>query len=168
MAISENLLDAVRSDLMKLSHQVDLQSSSEGFSAVIQQLNLVPDDFMNLATFSENGYASFTLFENEMLTARLCCWLSGQFSSIHGHNRSLCGIWTIDGTIENRCFDRPTKSCKTDVLVSDTLVVLDRDAIHQIVNTADRHAVTLHLYAPKFKGNQQFDASLNPLPVTNT
>jgi hypothetical protein len=157
----------IATSLHEIILQVNPQSSPEEFDAAIQQQNLLRFDLVKLAKFSENSYASVTLFDNDMLTARLCGWLPEQYSSIHGHNQSLCAVLAIDGTVENRCFDCPTKSYKTDVLVSDTLVVLDRHVIHQIVNTSDRPAVTLHLYTPKFKGNQQFDASLNLLPVPN-
>jgi cysteine dioxygenase len=92
-------------------------------------------------------------------------WLSGQFTAIHDHRGSVCGVRVLTGTVTEIRYNHGPNSylypVGSSALHAGELSVAIDDDIHQVGNMEkDSGLVTLHLYTPPMsKGMKYYDTS---------
>jgi len=101
--------------------------------------------------FSDEGYQRNPVREGTAYQAFLMCWSDGQRSPIHDHTGSGCGIYVVDGTLVEQCYELDDGG----VVVPGERHVLEAGDVCAS-HDSDKHAViaehgdlvTLHVYPP--------------------
>ncbi len=101
--------------------------------------------------FCDSSYQRNPVREGAGYQAFLMCWKDGQRSPIHDHTGSGCGIYVVDGTLVEQCYEFDDRG----VIVPDVRNELPAGGVCASWD-ADKHAViaehgdlvTLHVYTP--------------------
>ena len=119
--------------------------------------------------FSEDHYTRTVIFLNDSIEVLLVAWLPGQSSRIHNHEGNSC-LWTvIHGALTERKFqwDHKTKSTdfidSTEVLKDEKSFDDDATFFHQVQNTSNKRAVSLHIYKKPLKTCTVYEVATSQL-----
>lgn len=119
--------------------------------------------------FSDDHYTRTVIFLNDSIEVLLVAWMPGQSSVIHNHEGNSC-LWTvIHGSLSERKFEweNKTKSLNfidsTEVLKDERSFDDDASFFHQVQNTSNNRAVSLHIYKKPLKTCTIFDVGTSKL-----
>lgn len=123
--------------------------------------------------FSEDHYTRTVIFLNDSIEVLLVAWMPGQSSVIHNHEGNSC-MWTvIQGSLTERKFEweNKTKSLNfiesTEVLKDERSFDDDASFFHQVQNTSNKRAVSLHIYKKPLKSCSVFNVETSKLYEMN-
>ena len=112
-----------------------------------------PIEVANVAqfiAFSPETYHRNLIFDAPEHQVLVLCWRPGQFSPVHDHGRSCCGVRVLAGTATETVFppnsNEPTLERE---LASGDVTVAPGTLRHRIANRGDADLITLHVYAPR-------------------
>lgn len=113
-----------------------------------------------LSTFSDEKYTRTRVFGNGFVEVLIIGWLPRQESWIHDHDGSVGAVCVVEGTVEETKFrwDKGLLSVASKNSASEGAVVsvIEPD-IHQLRNSEDCCAVSVHVYAPPLAGLTIYD-----------
>jgi cysteine dioxygenase len=119
-------------------------------------------------TYRRNLVRRCTTYE-----ALVLCWRPGQFSPLHDHHGSRCGVSVLTGEATEVRFDRDAsgrlRAVSYQALCAGTVTALADDDLHVVANwaTPGRSLVTLHVYTPPLRDMRIYPASaVTPVPAT--
>jgi len=129
------------------------------FQALISLLNLDKPFLASQVSFHADHYTRMLVYESNKVSVLLLGWLPNQKSPIHSHNGSLCATLIVQGILTNRQFRLVDNGLEgkqlylqlEEQLSEGTIGFLDRDGIHQAVNTSQESLITLHIYSPRLQ-----------------
>lgn len=115
--------------------------------------------------FSRETYTRNLVCRTPRFDMLILCWKPGHITTIHDHVDSLNCTRVIHGQITNRFFRAQEQRGGTvqvevteeDHIGSGRCSGLDRGGIHQMENTSDGDAVTLHIYAAPLRDITVYD-----------
>jgi len=149
LSLDELMIEMVREPVSALSH--------ERLMDLTHRLRLSDELVESCACFADDMYARNLVCRTPAFELLVLCWKSGHESTIHDHAGSLNAISVYRGELTSRIFvpaaGRPAGTGPVELLVEERVrpggwTGVDRDGIHQLVNTADDDLVTVHVYAP--------------------
>lgn len=151
----------------QIAMKLDSNPSVKTFNAVLLEdvsWKKIEPDLVKESRFSNSNeeYTRKLIYESQNLSAYLLCWLPGQQTDIHGHCGCLCATYIVQGELTNRVFSlsngSPSRLLKLEEVLLSTgeITFLDRDGIHQSLNTTSKSVISLHLYSPRLSGIQRF------------
>jgi cysteine dioxygenase len=124
---------------------------------LLQRTNLFVQDMGSYGVFREDRYSRNLIREKPNYEVYCMCWRSGQRSTIHDHQGSLCAVRVLDGIMTNIDFEavgprqaRPTRSHMYYPGAIDGRIESD---IHQVANLqpTGEDLMTLHVYSPPLR-----------------
>lgn len=123
----------------------------EELKVLLAQATFTRADVADRLHFCDKAYQRNPVREGVGYQAFLMCWSEGQRSPIHDHHGSGCGIYVVDGTLIEQCYEFNDDG----VIVADSRNELRHGAVCASYD-ADKHAViaergnlvTLHVYTP--------------------
>lgn len=150
---------------------------SEFYTALDQYTEAVPlDELVALLTrleidraeiepyvkFADDHYARNVLHLGSGYVALILCWKAGQFSPVHDHAGSACGVRVIEGEVTETRYIRDANgglAAGEATVFREGSVCGSYDAdTHTIGNAlSDRPLVTLHVYTPPMDGYHTYD-----------
>lgn len=95
---------------------------------------------------SENGYERVTLFENEECEIVFCHWHPGNVSPMHFHPNKNCWFKCLSGQIYE---ERSRAKEKNLIKQGEVGFINDEIDAHQMINSFEESAYTLHIYKSK-------------------
>ncbi len=120
----------------------------------LRRTAITADDLADFLVFRPGRYVRNLVHTGPGYQALALCWRNGQWSPIHNHRGSACGVKVLRGTATETAFVRapngmivPTAS--RNLAAGSVCGSFDED-IHQVSNLQAGGAdlVTLHLYSP--------------------
>ncbi|XP_046646255.1 cysteine dioxygenase type 1-like isoform X2 [Daphnia pulicaria] len=147
--LKANLHEAFQSDPVDMDHVKDL----------MERYSSNPADWGKFAIFDSTHYTRILVDEgNGKFNLILLCWGPGQGSPIHDHADAHCFMKMLDGTLKEVRYDWPSGSnaqelhetSSTVLKVNEVSYINDSIGLHQVGNTSDKGAVSLHLYSPPY------------------
>ncbi|WP_448615659.1 cysteine dioxygenase [Modestobacter sp. URMC 112] len=102
----------------------------------------------------------------------LLSWLPTQGTPLHDHGRSGGAFAVVRGTLTERVVaaDRPGRAVRegTADLTAGRVRAFGSHYVHQVTNTADRPAVSVHVYAPRLTEMNTYRVAGDRLERTGT
>lgn len=123
----------------------------EDLEAILRRASFTREDVAEHLHFDPECYRRNPVREGRSYQAFLMCWSGGQASPIHDHHGSGCGIYVVDGTLVEQCYEFDADG----VVVRGARNVMHHGGVCASFD-ADKHAVlaehgelvTLHVYTP--------------------
>lgn len=133
-------------DNKRIRNPKDLKTS-------IQQFTFNMDDYTKHLLFPEDlPYGRNLLYQSSNFEAILMNWKPKNESNLHDHGNSYGCVVVLNGDIENVTVDDDNKVVEISKCTKGALAEVPKGIYHQIKNTTDDFAVTLHFYAPPING----------------
>lgn len=127
------------------------QCSGPDYLALVDQMDIPPEDFLAHATWEADRYTRNCLARSEDYELLLLCWDAQQDTPIHCHGGEECWVYNIEGGLLERRFEEDEKGLPRMIaeeqLPTGGLSYMNDDmGFHSLHNLSDRRAMTLHLY----------------------
>ena len=107
-----------------------------------------PDLVQHIALDSKKYYRSSVIRDNELEMA-IITWRVGQESGLHGHPGD-CIFKLLRGTLYEEIYSK--KRIKKNLInQGDTGYINNNIGYHNVKNTGDTYAVSIHVYSPSFE-----------------
>lgn len=137
-----------------------------GLFAALERYKPNRDELAKYQAFSRGGYRRNLIHTGPGYQAWLLCWKRGQFSPIHDHTGSACGVRIIQGVATETVFRKrrdgrlvrgPTRTQPAGSVIAS----IDAD-IHVMGCMADaaEDLVSLHIYSPALTGMKFYPEEL--------
>ena len=130
---------------------------------MLLNVNVTEEELAPYLIWNETRYSRNLVTQTEHCALYVMTWLPGQFTAIHDHRGSTCGVRVLSGTMTEITYHRAPNSCLYPVGSSalhagELSVTMDED-VHQVGNLEkDIGLVTLHLYTPPMgRGMKYYD-----------
>jgi predicted metal-dependent enzyme (double-stranded beta helix superfamily) len=160
-----------RVPLTAVGAQLDLADGDlgpEALAGVALAISRQPDLWAPFVVHdpSERQYES--LYADERIGIWVICWMPGQDTGFHDHDRSCGGVAVAMGSIyeERPVWSGPPRRVNPG---AGETVCFDETEIHRMANVSDEPAVTIHAYSPPLArmGSYALDADgyVRRLPV---
>jgi predicted metal-dependent enzyme (double-stranded beta helix superfamily) len=93
----------------------------------------------------------------------LLSWLPGQHTGFHDHGQSAGAFAVADGVLRERV--APGRRPETDgtVLTRGAVRSFGPHYVHEVANTSQRPAVSVHAYSPPLRGMRQYEVGASGL-----
>jgi len=118
---------------------------------VLAKATFTREDVADRLHFCDDTYQRNPVREGNGYQAFLMCWGAGQRSPIHDHHGSGCGIYVVDGTLVEQCYDFDEDgvvACEARNTLPAGSVCASFDADKHAVIAEHGDLVTLHVYTP--------------------
>lgn len=152
-------------DFSTFSHEI--RSSVRPFNVaeverLLTTVELTDKDLAPYLVWDEQRYSRNLVVQTDNSALYVMTWLPGQFTAIHDHRGSTCGVRVLSGTMTEIRYLMAPSGCLypagTSALHSGELSVSIDEDVHQVGNIEkDEGLVTLHLYTPPMKGMKFYD-----------
>jgi cysteine dioxygenase len=130
----------------KINNPKELKAALKNLSFNINDLRedlLFPEDL---------PYGRTLLYQSSNFEAILMNWKPKNESNIHDHGPSYGCVFMVDGEVLNIIVNDQNKEVEVIKCTKGTISEVPQGIYHQIKNTTDNFAVTLHFYAPPIVG----------------
>lgn len=137
-----------------------------GLFAALERYKPNRDELAKYQSFSRGGYRRNLIHTGPGYQAWLLCWKRGQFSPIHDHSGSACGVRIIQGvaaeTVFRRRRDGRLVRGKTFTHSVGTVIASVDQDVHTMGCMADaaEDLVSLHIYSPALTGMKFYPEEL--------
>lgn len=89
------------------------------------------------------------LFEDERVCGWLITWAPGTTLELHDHGGAVGSLAVVEGVLQERFRDRRrVEPFARRELTAGSMVTFTADHVHEVTNTGDVPAVSIHVYAP--------------------
>jgi predicted metal-dependent enzyme (double-stranded beta helix superfamily) len=105
-------------------------------------------------------YDRYTLFKNENIEVCVLNWVKGSKSTLHDHANSDCTMLVVQGQLLNKNYrldDANQLVSQIHFIHEEDVVSISKSDIHQLEQTGDENAITLHAYYPPIEYNNTFE-----------
>jgi cysteine dioxygenase len=155
--ISPAEIDRLPSELIHLIRKLELENTpldDYKLKELFGSLSLSRPDVESIAAFSDRSYRRIPIARFDHAELLLMCWKAGQFSPIHDHAGSRCGVFVVEGEVSELRFSKTPFGALVPSHFSvyrqgHSCVSFDKD-IHMLCNLqkAPADLITLHCYSP--------------------
>lgn len=134
--------------------------------AALQYFKPASGELAKYRAFNRGGYRRNLIHTGPGYQAWLLCWRRGQFSPIHDHTGSACGVRVIQGVATETLFrkrrDGRLVRGKTFTHKAGTVIASVDSDIHTMGCHADatEDLISLHIYSPALTGMKFYDEDL--------
>ena len=88
------------------------------------------------------------LYADPFVDVWLISWATEQATELHDHAGSLGALTVVSGELEEQRWVAAERGLRTRRLRAGRGATFDLGHVHDVVNTAPRHAVSVHAYSP--------------------
>jgi mannose-6-phosphate isomerase-like protein (cupin superfamily) len=109
-----------------------------------------PQRWQHLVRHTDDVRVYEQIWDDEDVNAWVICWSEDQDTGFHDHDESAAAIAVVSGCVRE---DRLTLGGApiSRMIGSGTAFTLPPVAIHRVLHTGDRPAVTIHAYSPPLR-----------------
>lgn len=127
-------------------------------------------DISDYIIYNDLMYSRNRVYKNNLIDILVMCWKPGQFTPIHDHKDSVCGVRVLDGVSTEIQYSKSTAGYLYPTSHShytDGAIMASQDEdTHQMGNLESvQPLITLHAYSPPLKNMQIY--SLNKTIFNN-
>jgi quercetin dioxygenase-like cupin family protein len=126
---------------------------------IVAGIAQVPDAWRWLVRHEPDRRRPVRLVATEAYEVWVIGWLRGQHVCPHDHGGSAAAVLVTDGELTERALSGEERS-----YVAGAVQYLGPDTIHDVVNTHDEPATSLHVYSPPLRSMTYYD-SMTHAPV---
>ncbi len=150
------------SELVQVLDEVERKN----YTTILKSIQLPKAEFEKFATWSETCYTRNCVVENENFELILLCWEKDQITAIHDHGGEECWVYFAEGTFKENIYSQEEngelKIIKTtNTKPGDVAYMIDFMGFHNLENTSNKRAMSLHLYAKPIKNCNVYDSEKN-------
>jgi cysteine dioxygenase len=150
------------SELVQVLDEVERKN----YTTILKSIQLPKAEFEKFATWSETCYTRNCVVENENFELILLCWEKDQITAIHDHGGEECWVYFAKGTFKENIYSQEEngelKIIKTtNTKPGDVAYMIDFMGFHNLENTSNKRAMSLHLYAKPIKNCNVYDSEKN-------
>ncbi len=150
------------SELVQVLDEVERKN----YTTILKSMQLPKAEFEKFATWSETCYTRNCIVENENFELILICWEKGQVTAIHDHGGEECWVYFVDGNFKENIYSQKengelTIEKTTNAKPGDIAYMIDFMGFHNLENTSNKRAMSLHLYAKPIKNCNVYDTEKN-------
>ena len=107
---------------------------------------------------NKNQHSKIKIFENDILDVYIITWYLKAKSKIHDHAFNGCWLKVLNGKLEENVYDTNLNLVKTKTLDEGFIsFISDNIGYHNISNSSNEIALTIHIYSPKNHITKYFD-----------
>jgi cysteine dioxygenase len=147
-------LEGSLSALVRELGSLDGVPSLDQLDALLEKVELTPEDLRPYRSFKAGNYARHRVFRNQHVELLVLCWRPGQRTPIHDHNGSHGAVRVCEGIMWETIFEQDEESKlrykSGRQWTTGGVTGAEVPDIHQLGNpdVSGQDMVTLHLYAP--------------------
>jgi cysteine dioxygenase len=142
----------------QISEKKEKYNNPASLKALLQKYVFKVDDFKHdLIVPDTNPYGRKLVFSSPNYEVILMNWKPKNESNIHNHGASFGCVVVLKGQIINNLFDENTKIKSISIHTKGDHTEVPKDIYHQIKNSTDDYAVTMHFYSPPLKDMKVLD-----------
>lgn len=150
------------SELIQVLDEVERKN----YTTILKLMQLPKAEFEKFATWSKTCYTRNCVVENENFELILICWEEGQATAIHDHGGEECWVYFTDGTFKENIYSQEENGelkieKTTNAKPGDVAYMIDFMGFHNLENTSNKRAMSLHLYAKPIKNCNVYDSEKN-------
>ena len=150
------------SELIQVLDEVERKN----YTTILKSMQLPKAEFEKFATWSDTCYTRNCVVENENFELILICWEKGQVTAIHDHGGEECWVYFVDGNFKENIYSQKengelTIEKTTNAKSGDIAYMIDFMGFHNLENTSNKRAMSLHLYAKPIKNCNVYDTEKN-------
>ena len=150
------------SELIQVLDEVERKN----YTTILKSMQLPKAEFEKFATWSDTCYTRNCVVENENFELILICWEKGQVTVIHDHGGEECWVYFVDGNFKENIYSQKengelTIEKTTNAKPGDIAYMIDFMGFHNLENTSNKRAMSLHLYAKPIKNCNVYDSKKN-------
>lgn len=125
---------------------IEKMQKSKDYNKLLKNYN--EDDWKKFVEFSDYGYNSIKLYEDENVFLKLICWKKGQTTDTHNHpNYHSCDFKILKGELIENVFNKNLLLIDSNVYRSGDVGDIEvRNRYHIVYNESLENAVSLHIY----------------------
>ena len=121
------------------------------FVELVKCLDIDEEALTPYATWNDERYTRNCIYANDQFELIALCWLPGQITPIHCHNKQDCWMYSVSGLIEEEQFEKneagePQYMRAQDLKAGNYAFINDDMGIHRLSNIGGTRSITLHLY----------------------
>ncbi len=167
--MADNRRQALKYTLKRLLAALDAKGgpvSPTALFAALQHFTPASGELTKYRAFNRGGYRRNLIHTGPGYQAWLLCWKRGQFSPIHDHTGSACGVRVIQGVATEMPFrkrrDGRLVRGRTRSHPVGTVIASIDDDIHAMgcLPDAAEDLISLHIYSPALTGMKFYDEDL--------
>lgn len=125
-------------------------ADADKHSKILRQLDIPIDKFEPFTSWDKEGYTRNCLARTDDYELILICWSPGAKTAVHNHSDQHCWMYQISGALEEQRFAKPDGDLKmtreSELRQGGFTYMHDRMGFHQLQNTAETKAMSLHIY----------------------
>ena len=113
----------------------------------VETLAGTPELWRDRVRHSADGRVYEQIWDDELVNAWVICWSEDQDTGFHDHDESTAAIAVISGQVREdrlRLGSPPT----SQVIRAGSSFTVPPEAIHRVLHSGNRPAVTVHAYSP--------------------
>ena len=126
--------------------------TSEFLLQLIPSLNLLAEDFSELADFNHLKHYSYgrtKLYKGTNFVIFLMSWAKNDFTAIHNHGQADCGAVYFLGEVNHRSYQVENNHLLLtghSIIPTGTVVPVPGALVHAMGNLSDQPSLSLHIY----------------------
>ena len=126
--------------------------TSEFLLQLIPSLNLLAEDFSELADFNHLKHYSYgrtKLYKGTNFVIFLMSWAKNDFTAIHNHGQADCGAVYFLGEVNHRSYQVENNHLLLtghSIIPTGTVVPVQGALVHAMGNLSDQPSLSLHIY----------------------
>ncbi len=139
--------------LERLKYNLNMGPGYEGFSGLIESINLTDAELEKICKWQEDRYTRIRVYDTESLEAVITCWPAGSQGPIHNYELQQGWIKVLKGELYleyYRLFSTDIEAYgKKEIKEGEYAYLNDGLGYHRFANRGDKPAIALHLYSDK-------------------
>lgn len=138
------------------------ESSLNNYKNIFKKFKPNRDEFVNFENWSRDKYTRNCIYKDDNFELILLCWDKNQKTSIHFHGGAQCWIYLLEGELDEVYYNKEgkTKLIKNGtrkIAELETSYINDSIGLHQLKNSSNSRAMSLHLYAKPIENCTFYD-----------
>jgi mannose-6-phosphate isomerase-like protein (cupin superfamily) len=109
-----------------------------------------PEQWQHLVRHTEDMRVYEQIWDDEDANAWIICWSEDQDTGFHDHDESAAGIAVVSGSVREDRLTLGGPPLSRQIHAGEAFT-LPPVAIHRVLHSGDRPAVTIHAYSPPLR-----------------
>ena len=127
------------------------QHASDEFTKIIKSIDIPLSSFESYCSWKKDAYSRNCVHRTDAYEIILICWDADSETAVHDHGGQDCWVFQIDGTIEEKRFEKNETEAlrevhKSQITAGGLTYMNDQMGYHSIKNISNSRAMTLHIY----------------------
>jgi predicted metal-dependent enzyme (double-stranded beta helix superfamily) len=132
-------------------------------ASTAQEIARSPENWLDLVHYDTDERWYLRLAHDEEHEVWLLSWLPGQHTGFHDHGASAGAFAVAVGSLAERGapYGRPERTDR--VLAQGAVRSFGANYVHDVANTSDRPAISVHAYSPPLTSMQHYETTSSGL-----